>query len=205
MDAILHVFSEVLSLQVSAEQIDRGQNLLRTAAWIVAASADTPSEVVDSERQYPWAAEHINDRSVSGSPPVIAEAVAAYWTGLERRVLEPGQPDDSPLAYQWPRPGEPLAARAQEDPASRIAVMLSRAVGESDQLNELGTVQADHEGEAVEHTKGSLSVITATWWSPSPPPNRNRRDPSGCITACLRGLKPMTAPIRDPHLRRRLT
>ena len=44
MEAILHVFSEVLSLQVSAEQIDRGQNLLRTAAWIVAASADTPSE-----------------------------------------------------------------------------------------------------------------------------------------------------------------
>ena len=151
MDAILHVFSEVLSLQVSAEQIDRGQNLLRTAAWIVAASADTPSEVVDSERQYPWAAQHINDRSVSGSPPVIAEAVASYWKGLEKRVLEPGQLDDSPLAYQWPRPGEPLAARAQEDPASRIALMLSRAVGESDQLNELGTL-ADHEGGDIEHT-----------------------------------------------------
>ncbi len=151
MEAILHVYSQVLRLDVSADQIERGQNLLRTAAWIVAISADDPSEVVDSERQYPWAAEHINDRSVSGSPPVIAEAVASYWKGLEKRVLEPGQPDDSPLAYQWPRPGEPLAARAKADPASRIALMLSRAVGESDQLSELGTL-ADFEDGDIEHT-----------------------------------------------------
>jgi hypothetical protein len=147
MDAIMHVYREVLRLEVSPDQISRGQNLLRTAAWIVAVSADEMSEVADSTRQYPWAAEHLNDANISGSPPVIAEAVASYWQGLEKRVLEPAQPDDSPIAYQWPRPGEVLAARRKDDPASRIAVMLSRAVGESDQLQALGTLADDDAGD----------------------------------------------------------
>lgn len=143
MEPIMHVYDQVLDLEVSAEQIQRGQGLLGTAAWFVASAADSPAEISNATQQFPWAAEHIMDGTISGSPPVIAEAVAEHWLDLHAQLLGEQNFNSRPVSYRWPRPEEPLEARQAGEPEARLALILSAAIDEAAQLAQLGTQVRD--------------------------------------------------------------
>ncbi|MBF94737.1 MAG: hypothetical protein CMH58_06200 [Myxococcales bacterium] len=147
MEPILYIFDHVLDLEVEADQIQRGQELLQTAAWLVATGSQNPSEIATAHIAYPWAGEHIDDEGVSGSPPVIAEAVAAQWQALWAVLQGEQSFNDLPVSFSWPREGEALSHRQGGVPESRVAVILSAAIDRAAQLSEFGSVVRD--GDAV--------------------------------------------------------
>ena len=156
MEPILHIFDNVLNLSVEADQIQRGQQLLQTAAWLVATSSQNPSEVATAHIAYPWAGEHIEDDAVSGSPPVIAEAVAAHWQALWATLQGEQSFNDLPVSFSWPRKGEPLTRRHSGEPEARVAVILSAAIDRAAQLSEFGT--------RVEEAKGTVPHSSAFFY-----------------------------------------
>lgn len=104
-DLLIRLFAEV-GVEVDERTLGRGQGSLHFAVDIVANGAADPEVVAGHRAPFPWAAAHMGDEAVPGSPRCIGELIAAYWQVLWDRLHDTHDFGASPVMYSTPAPGQ---------------------------------------------------------------------------------------------------
>jgi MYXO-CTERM domain-containing protein len=127
VDDLVPLFA-ALGHDVRASKIEQGQDSVRLIVVPFAqGAAEDPARVADYRARYPWAAEHLLDPTVAGSPPCQSVVVGRYWEELWRRLT--GDPADSPwLAGSFPADGalgHPLGSASAE---AQLVLFFARGI-----------------------------------------------------------------------------
>lgn len=131
-DDLIPLFAEI-GVEVDADTLDDGHTLARLEPVAVGVIGADPAQVAEYTALYPWAAEHLLDETVFGSPPREAEVVMAYWQQLYAR-LQSDAPPEVPFIATFPKDGAYGHPRTLDDVESRITVVFPRGL----QANLLG-------------------------------------------------------------------
>lgn len=127
MDEILATYKE-MKLDVAQGTIEDGQTLILVGVLTFGNNTGTnPQKVQQAKDRYPWGAAHLDDPHTPGSPPCEARVVAAYWQHLWAEWVDGAAPSLEVLATM-PGHGGGGAAAQPADPASTVAVVLSRGL-----------------------------------------------------------------------------
>ncbi|MCB9761145.1 MAG: Ig-like domain-containing protein [Alphaproteobacteria bacterium] len=81
-ELFVQLYADDFGHSVTVGQMEDGQDLLGAAIAFVGLASEYPASVDRYTAQFPWAAEHIADGDMPGSPPCEGAIVARYWQQL---------------------------------------------------------------------------------------------------------------------------
>ncbi len=122
-EELVPVFASV-GVEVDVDTMELGMTSLDLAVLYVANAALDEPRVATARENWPWATSHLLDRSVPGSPELLADVVAAYWGVLWDRLHD--RPVDDLVLATWP-----AADVAEEGEDALVSVVFGRAWSEA--------------------------------------------------------------------------
>lgn len=96
-EVFVDLFDEV-GVEVSVSTMNLGQESLRYALNVVGDASEEPDVVAEHEALFPWAAAHMLDADVAGSPSCIGEQLVGYWMVQWERLHGTWDPQTMVLA-----------------------------------------------------------------------------------------------------------
>ncbi|MEC7241040.1 MAG: Ig-like domain-containing protein [Myxococcota bacterium] len=119
------LFAEV-GIEIDDETLMLGQERLGLAIDFVGVSGQIESGVETHRAHFPWACNHLTDRSVPGGPYSEAEIIAHYWMDLWDELH--GDSLDLEVLATFPGEGGREHHKASEDVESRLTVVFNRSL-----------------------------------------------------------------------------
>jgi hypothetical protein len=114
-EVLAEVYRDRLGYDVSVDTLQSGHALLYTALAYTDWARTSEERLETFGGDYPWAAAHMDDPSMAGSPPRQAPIVVAYWQQIWER-LHGDRTFDEPVIAMEPPPG------SFDHPTDRTAV-----------------------------------------------------------------------------------
>lgn len=103
-EALIPLYESVHGIEVSADDLEDGQTLLRVALWAVGEAGSDPEVTADYAAEFPWMCSHLEAPEVFGTPPDEALVVARYWEVVWHRLHE-GSAPETPVIATFPEDG----------------------------------------------------------------------------------------------------
>jgi len=121
VETIRAVMREAHGHELSADTVNRGQNLAGLAVALVGVLGTDPEALPRYAAQFPWATSHLVDRGAAGDPAHEARVVARYWENIWARLH--GETDRPVLGHH---PDGVVATIDAAKVESRLAVFFGR-------------------------------------------------------------------------------
>ena len=129
-DIVLPVLFEDHGIDVDADTLGDGQDLLAAAIDLVGWMSEDEDAVAAYREAFPWGGAHLDDGVTPGRPVQEAQVIAAYWQVLWRRVNGENVPLE--VLATNPAQDEPYHPRSADAPESRVTFAFSRPLKVAD-------------------------------------------------------------------------
>ena len=128
MDAMLEIFAQQ-NYDVSPDTIEQGQTLLGVAIFWVGNASQNEEILTTQQSYYPWATSNLLNTDYSGSPPIEADIVAAYWRILWSQLHD--EELEEQVLYAYPPAGTYEYPRDKDDIESNLSVVFAKGIDTS--------------------------------------------------------------------------